>query len=177
MAEPKWIYADEEWINELQEKAKEVDYYRGYVKGLEYGYKAKEYDRASDCNGCKFVGVPQRCEGCCRNYADGYVAEQTEPTWEEVKEYCNKRCLDIVDSAMRKQWYKDEPQKWETPPKFEHKGVTTTCVSVPAFLLKDKPQTDCLTCRYNSDEWDSPKCDGCSKAHSNYEPQTDCAWK
>ena len=33
-----------------------------------------------------------------------------EPTWEQVKEYCNKRCLDIVDSAMRKQWYKDEPQ-------------------------------------------------------------------
>ena len=36
---------------------------------------------------------------------------------------------------------------------------------------KTEPQTDCLTCRYNSDEWDSPKCDGCSKAHSNYEPQ------
>ena len=41
----------------------------------------------------------------------------------------------------------------------------------------DTPQTDCLTCRYNSDEWGSPKCDGCSKAHSNYEPQTDCSWK
>ena len=41
----------------------------------------------------------------------------------------------------------------------------------------DTPQTDCLTCRYNSDEWDSPKCDSCSKAHSNYEPQTDCPWK
>lgn len=40
-----------------------------------------------------------------------------------------------------------------------------------------EPQTDCLTCRYNSDEWDSPKCDGCSKAHSNYEPQTDCQRK
>ena len=33
-----------------------------------------------------------------------------EPTWEQVKEYCNKRCLDIVDSALRKKWYKDEPQ-------------------------------------------------------------------
>jgi hypothetical protein len=42
---------------------------------------------------------------------------------------------------------------------------------------KDEPQTDCLTCRYNSDEWDSPKCDGCSKADSHYEPQTDCAWR
>lgn len=41
----------------------------------------------------------------------------------------------------------------------------------------DTPQTDCEMCRYNSDEWDSPKCDSCSKAHSNYEPQTDCGWK
>ena len=38
------------------------------------------------------------------------VRSKDEPTWEQVKEYCNKRCLDIVDSAMRKQWYKDEPQ-------------------------------------------------------------------
>lgn len=29
---------------------------------------------------------------------------------------------------------------------------------------------DCLTCRYNQDDWDSEHCDGCSKAHSNYEP-------
>jgi hypothetical protein len=42
---------------------------------------------------------------------------------------------------------------------------------------KDEPQTDCLTCRYNSDEWDSLKCDGCSKANSHYEPQTDCVWR
>ena len=33
-----------------------------------------------------------------------------EPTWEQVKEYCNKRCLDIVDSALRKKGYEGEPQ-------------------------------------------------------------------
>ena len=38
----------------------------------------------------------------------------------------------------------------------------------------DIPQTDCDTCRHDSEPWDSEKCDGCSKAHSNYEPQTDC---
>ena len=37
--------------------------------------------------------------------------------------------------------------------------------------IEDDLQTDCLTCRYNSDEWDSPKCDGCSKADSHYEPK------
>ena len=34
--EQKWIYADEEWIKELSEKAEELDYYKGYSKGLEY---------------------------------------------------------------------------------------------------------------------------------------------
>lgn len=40
----------------------------------------------------------------------------------------------------------------------------------------DTPQTDCDTCRHDSEPWDSETCDGCSKAHSNYEPQTDCGW-
>ena len=34
---------------------------------------------------------------------------------------------------------------------------------------KNEAQPDCLTCRYNSDEWNSPKCDGCKEAYSNYE--------
>lgn len=41
----------------------------------------------------------------------------------------------------------------------------------------DTPKTDCDTCRHDSEPWDSEACDGCSKAHSNYEPQTDCGWK
>ena len=50
------------------------------------------------------------------------------------------------------------------------------CINCNTYI-KDTPQTDCLTCRYNSDEWDNPKCDSCSKAHNNYTPQTDCGWK
>lgn len=58
-----------------------LKYDRGqYDKGYQDGYKAKEYDRYSDCERCKFVGVPQRCEGCCRNYADGYVAVEDDNT-------------------------------------------------------------------------------------------------
>lgn len=30
---------------------------------------------------------------------------------------------------------------------------------------------DCDTCRHNKLEWYSEVCDGCSKAHSNYEPK------
>ena len=44
------------------------------------------------------------------------VPNKDEPTWEQVKEYCNKRCLDIVDSALRKKWYKDEPQTYVINP-------------------------------------------------------------
>lgn len=44
---------------------------------------------------------------------------------------------------------KTEPQKWETPPKFEHKGIITTCVSVPACLLEieDKPYINFVRCK------------------------------
>lgn len=30
---------------------------------------------------------------------------------------------------------------------------------------------NCDTCKYNKLEWYSEVCDGCSKAHSNYEPK------
>lgn len=61
------------------ELLKALEYDRGqYEKGYKDGYKAKEFDRQGDCDGCKFVGVFTRCEGCCRNYADGYIAEQAD---------------------------------------------------------------------------------------------------
>lgn len=75
-----------------------------------------------------------------------------------TKRYPNSRTEDIVDAYMRG-WNdaldavqngkfhiadrKTEPQKWETPPKFEHKGITTTCVGVPMALIEDEPPTDC----------------------------------
>ena len=45
--------------------------------------------------------------------------------------------------------------KWETPPKFEHKGFTTTCVSVPMALANDDKCFDCndfFTCDGQCDE-------------------------
>lgn len=37
---------------------------------------------------------------------------------------------------------KVEPQKWEKPPEFDHKGIQTACVSVPMALIEDEPQTE-----------------------------------
>ena len=48
---------------------------------------------------------------------------------------------------------------------------------------KDEPQTErpsCETCKWDSEEWDGEHCDSCvvhTDKPSNYEPQTDCAWK
>ena len=77
-----------------------------YTQGFEDGYKAKESDRANDCDGCKFVGVSARCEGCCRNYADGYVAEQTEPTVSREEIISNARLVGYQDGvkACNKEW-------------------------------------------------------------------------
>ena len=51
--------------------------------GFNAGWTAKEADRLGDCDGCKFdnPNVVARCQGCCRNYADGYVAKQTDCPW------------------------------------------------------------------------------------------------
>lgn len=128
--------------------------------------------------------------------------EQTEPSCDTCKlkdttEWCKRQ------EVCRAYQPKDEPQTncggladrlayergvkhaWEVAQKvfdstvtfYEAEDVAKQIDKDINVRSKDEPQTDCLTCRYNSDEWDSPKCDGCSKAHSNYEPQTDCAWK
>lgn len=72
---------------------------------------------------------------------------------------CIKRISDEIKQADTPQ---TEYKKWETPPKFEHKGVVTTCVSVALALITDEPQTDC-----------DHKCIqteiGCER--------TDCQWK
>lgn len=99
-----------------QSRAEDITdaFMRGYQQGCEDGYKKKEFDRDGDCFGCKYIGLryiegaTPRCEGCCRNYADGYVAEQTEPQ--------RNMAEDIVESfgfkaeSYRQAKAKDEPQ-------------------------------------------------------------------
>lgn len=65
---------------------------------------------------------------------------------------------------------KTKPQKWETPPKFEHKGIITTCVSVPLALIEDELQTEV---RYS----DRTDYQGANDYVTQTEPQTDCSWK
>ena len=81
----------------------------------------------------------------------------------------------IGQLIMEKADRKTEPQKWETPPKFEHKGIITTCVSVPLALIMDEPKT-CDTCKYADREWYEEPCNRCGYM-GRYEPQTDCSWK
>ena len=68
--------------------------------------------------------------------------------------------------------------KWETPPKFEHKGDITTCVSVPACLLEieDEPQTEryCTNCKHNGVIADYECRECCGMDHHEFiEPQTE----
>lgn len=53
-----------------------------------------------------------------------------------------KMIFDYVthDKTKPQTYYK----KWETPPKFEHKGINTNGVVIPACLLEieEEPQTD-----------------------------------
>lgn len=142
---------------------------------------------------------PQKCDDCvwsvCNyNKVDWERAEQTEPqtdcgdfadrlayergvkhAWEVAQKVFDSTVTFYEAKDVAKQIDKDinVRGKWETPPKFEHKGVITTCVSVPAFLLKDEPQLikDCTTCKYH--EAVSVVCGRCDRHHSKYEPQTE----
>ena len=38
-------------------------------------------------------------------------AQQEEPSYEAVKEYCRKRCLSIVDSALLKKYASAQPER------------------------------------------------------------------
>ena len=76
------MYRAADTIEMLSEKAREPKQGE-WQDGFNAGWTAKEADRLGDCDGCKFDNpkVVARCEGCCRNYADGYVAEQTDCPW------------------------------------------------------------------------------------------------
>ena len=74
--------------------------------------------------------------------------ESVEPTWTKEEHEAFYTFLWNVINPNEMQDYiemfetKDEPQKWEKPPKFEHKGIQTACVSVPMALIEDEPQTE-----------------------------------
>lgn len=80
--------------------SREEDITDAFMRGYEIGKEQEHRWWSAFCANCKDENNSEKPNNC-------------EPTWEQVKEYCNRRCLDIVDSAMRKQWYKDEPQTEE----------------------------------------------------------------
>ena len=87
-----------------------------------------------------------------------------------TKRYPQSRTEDIVDAYMR--GWNDALDAVQNG-KFHIAEQTEPNCS-------EKPN-NCETCKHNKLEWYSEVCDGCSKAHSNYEPkdepQTDCPWK
>ena len=79
--------------------SREEDIIDAFMRGYEIGKEQEHRWWSTFCANCKDENSSENPNNC-----------EDEPTWEQVKEYCNKRCLDIVDSALRKKWYKDEPQ-------------------------------------------------------------------
>lgn len=69
MTEQEFVYVDVDYLKELEETAKKVDYYKGIIDGINLAIDRKD--------------EPQR-----------------EPTFEEVEEYCKKRCLTIVTNEF-----------------------------------------------------------------------------
>lgn len=59
-------------------------------------------------------------------------AQQEEPSYEAVKEYCRKRCLSIVDSALLKKYASAQPERksgqWIPQDHNKVNGMTSTAV-------------------------------------------------
>ena len=78
------------------------------------------------CDMCELIGDEPNCSEIPNNC--------TEPTWEQVKEYCNKRCLDIVDSGFVQYLYNKQ-----TEPQTCDDCIWTICNYNKIF--EDEPQT------------------------------------
>lgn len=108
------------------------------------------------------------------------------------KRYPHSREEDITDAFMRgyevgkeqehRWWSKlcancdgaiDEPQ----PSKILEAYAKGYKDGADAVKPKDEPQTECESCKHNKLEWFSEVCDGCSKAHSKYEPKDEQSGK
>ena len=115
------------------------------------------------------------------------IIVQDEETFEEaIERVWNEVCYVSVGFIGSDGWYGADgyplivhPIAWMPLPKPYRKTESNS----------EKPN-NCDACRHNKLEWYSEVCDGCSKAHSNYEPKdepqteaiqisprTDCTWK
>lgn len=81
MAEQGWISVDADYLKELEEKAKKVDYYQGIIDGITM-CKDIAVIPQTDCYMCKWMGDRDVC-GRCRNRNLFAVADtpQTDCPW------------------------------------------------------------------------------------------------
>ena len=144
-------YTDREFVKRMLMEFEQTEPKTERIKTLDY------------CDICNHKG----CDNCIANNLDDYcVPSGYEPTTQtetqnlnltfekdecakEYEELGLKELKELINADRKTENSSEkpnncEPQKWETPPKFEHKGLTTTCVSVPACLLEivDEPQTE-----------------------------------
>jgi len=108
----------------------------------------------------------------------GNIADtpQTEDAYERGVKHAWEVAQKVFDSTVTFYEAEDVAKQMTDCSKCEtYWNCQGQCDEIPQ-IEDDAPQPDCGTCKHDSEPWDSEACDGCSKAHSNYEP-TDCPWK
>ena len=105
------------------------------------------------CDICNHEG----CDNCIANNLDDYcVPSGYEPTTQTETQNSN---LTFEKDECAKEY--EELGLKELKELIEANRKTENCSEIP---------NNCETCKHNKLEWYSEVCDGCSKAHSNYEP-------
>ena len=96
---------------------------------IEHGFSAKAM-----CSTKLFEDEPQTCDTC---------RYDKEPWYRQVCDECT-----VGDSNWKP---KADYKKWDSPPKFEHKGINTNGVVIPACLLKNERCAECRHWSYGKD--------------------------
>ena len=131
-----------------------IGYWRDGTRPIIAWKKAEQTEPQKSCSTCGYSPMSASCD-TCEGYSNWWALEQTEP--------CDE-CVFVKGSG----WCDNcngKPKGLDALPNSRKAEQTEPSSS-------EKPN-NCDTCKHNKLEWYSEVCDGCSKAHSNYEPQTE----
>lgn len=157
MGEQKFVYVDVDYLKELEETAKKVDYYKGIIDGINMVADRKtEPQRGcdADCN--------EDCAECAKE-TELWKAEQTEPKpCETCRHWQIRKDIYDLDDAYCELFYDNAPCKYEP---------------------KDEPQTDCYVsdlCKHYGDKQICGRCrnrnlfaEADTESKSKTKPQTE----
>ena len=140
MTEQQFVYVDVDYLKELEETAKKVDYYKGIIDGLNMVIDRKTENSSE---------IPNNCEDCKWWFGYCHLEECEYEPKDESR--LTAKCLNCANGGSYKcnkcdgeMYFKDDPQTYIAENRdtqvldawqVHHRNTTS--------VVEDDPQTDC----------------------------------